>query len=696
MERVEATTRELELLDAPELPEYEDEAVVTEARGVGSSYELLVAYDRVLGGLDRVMQYHFELLGLGYWAYLIFYERCRQAFPDITDQTIAKMISAIDLLVLRPDEELKRLAQLAVELGVAGAVEEAEDEDALRIALSRRAEGARWLGEFDETKSPWFCFSNGNGLYHHHRSWIDDTRLPIAAIGSYVRRLEAGEDISRPKAAVLAERERITDEHRSLLTDETRQPFEESLALARTVYPFIEDHNFYIEHQYFSLLWNTIREFGALLAKERFLADQEDVFYLRHEEVREALEELRVCWSSGGAGVARGPRYWPPIVARRKTIYEAMCEWAPPPALGQVPETITRPGHDHAVGDHRRAHPRVGVGRGHGRRPSTLTGLAGSSGVAEGRARVILRADQLGELQTGRDPRRAVDVAELDTGLRKDRRGRARFRRHACATRPSSPASTASRPWSGPGRERSGSRPATGCASTATPASSRSSTEPANMPPTPGAYPASQSRMAPHGRDRDHRTSRKSSTAIEGFLARVADGPAALVLSGEAGIGKTILWEAGRRGGRATVRPRPDLSRNRGGGVVRLRRTVRAARPRRSRRSRPHSLAPRRRALEVALLLVEPGDAAPDAHAIGLAVLDALRSSRRARAGSRRARRRPVARSGVRRASLQIALRRLRDEPVGLLATVRLGPDLAKPVRARTLVSRRQRLDALS
>ena len=49
------------------------------------------------------------------------------------------------------------------------------------------------------------------------------------------------------------------------------------------------------------------------------------------------------CWSSGGAGVARGPRYWPPIVARRKAIYEAMCEWAPPPALGQVPETITDP-----------------------------------------------------------------------------------------------------------------------------------------------------------------------------------------------------------------------------------------------------------------------------------------------------------------------------------------------------------------
>ncbi len=33
--------------------------------------------------------------------------------------------------------------------------------------------------------------------------------------------------------------------------------------------------------------------------------------------------------------------------------------------------------------------------------------------------------------------------------------------------------------------------------------------------------------------------------SIRAFLAEVEHGPAALVLSGEAGIGKTILWEAG-------------------------------------------------------------------------------------------------------------------------------------------------------
>jgi pyruvate, water dikinase len=400
VEKVERTNQELELLVVPELPELEDEAVVTEARGVGSSYELLIAYDRLLEAIDLIFQYHFELLNLGYGAYLVFYELCREAFPDIPDQTIARMVSGIDLLVLRPDEELKRLASRALELGVNEAVVGATDEAALRDDLVGTETGARWLADFDETKSRWFYFSYGTGVYHHHRSWIDDTSLPIAAIGAYIRRLEEGEDISRPVAAVCAERERITGEYRALLSEEMRRPFDERLALARTVFPFVENHQFYIEHRFLTIFWNKVREFGALLARGGFLADLEDVFYLRHGEVRDALEELRLQWSSGGAGVARGPGYWPPIVERRKSIHQAMRDWAPPPALGRVSETFTDPVTVMLWGiTEERVEEWLSSVDGAGGR--TLTGFAGSPGVAEGVARVILRPDQLGELERG-------------------------------------------------------------------------------------------------------------------------------------------------------------------------------------------------------------------------------------------------------------------------------------------------------
>ncbi len=309
------------------------------------------------------------------------------------------MVSGIDVLLWRPDDELRRLALLAIELRVAETVRRAGSEEELRAVLATHDSGARWLADFEATKNPWFYFSFGNGMYHHHRSWIDDTALPIAMIGSYIERLEAGENISRPRDAVIAERDRVTDEHRSLLSEEARQVFDETLELARTVFPYVESHNFYIEHWFCTIFWNKVREFGALLAGHGFLVDSEDVFYLRHDEVRAALEELRIFWSTGGAGVARGPGYWPPIVATRKSIYAAMCQWAPPAVLGRVPETITDPVTIMLWGvTSERIEEWLTSS---GERTAVITGLAASLGVVEGRARVILRADQLGELEQG-------------------------------------------------------------------------------------------------------------------------------------------------------------------------------------------------------------------------------------------------------------------------------------------------------
>ena len=61
------------------------------------------------------------------------------------------------------------------------------------------------------------------GVFHHRRrSWIDDAEtFPIAIIGSYVARLEAGEDITPTWGGVLAERERVTRGHPDLFSRRT-------------------------------------------------------------------------------------------------------------------------------------------------------------------------------------------------------------------------------------------------------------------------------------------------------------------------------------------------------------------------------------------------------------------------------------------------------------------------------------------
>ena len=109
------------------------------------------------------------------------------------------------------------------------------------------------------------------------------------------------------------------------------------------------------------------------------------------------------------------------------------------------------------------------------------------------------------------------------------------------------------------------------------------------------------------------------------FLGSVAAGPRALLVEGEAGIGKTALWQAGltraQAVGQRTLVCRPAGSEVRlsfaalGDLLAEVLEEALPALP-----------VPQRRALQVALLLAEPEGEPPDQRAIGLAVLNVLRT----------------------------------------------------------------------
>lgn len=160
--------------------------------------------------------------------------------------------------------------------------------------------------------------------------------------------------------------------------------------------------------------------------------------------------------------------------------------------------------------------------------------------------------------------------------------------------------------------------------------------------------------------------------SIEAFLDRAATTPAVLVLSGEPGIGKTVLWQAGleraqARGARVLAHRAVEaeavlsfagIAELLGGVVDELLASLSALRS---------------RALAAALLLDGSGDvAAIDPRAIGLAVLDAFTALSATQ---------PVVVAvddfqwldTASARTLLFALRRLRDQPVGALFTARAG-----------------------
>ncbi|MBV9047019.1 MAG: hypothetical protein JOY58_02045 [Solirubrobacterales bacterium] len=395
--KMEALIEELSALRVPELPEYELEEIALGDDRNTSFYEVLDAYGRLLRLGDLMWQHHFEFLLLGYGAYATFVEFCKNNLPDIPDQHIAQMVAGIDVLLFKPDAELRRLARLAIELGVDGAFVQGRSPAEIDADLSGSEAGRNWLAELEQVKDPWFNMATGDGLTHHYRSWLDDPAIPYASLIGHIAAIHSGESVERPTEEIRRERERLSREYGALLDEGSRPTFDELLVLSRTVFPYVEEHKFFCDYWFLTKWWNKVREFGALLARHGFLEDGEDVFQLSRHEVASALDELVLTWATGGQPL--GPRHWPAIVARRKQLLSRLAEWTPPPAIGATPQAITDPMTIMLWGvTTERVNEWARSGGGGTRQ---LTGAAASPGTVDGVARVVRSMEEIGEIRDG-------------------------------------------------------------------------------------------------------------------------------------------------------------------------------------------------------------------------------------------------------------------------------------------------------
>ena len=164
------------------------------------------------------------------------------------------------------------------------------------------------------------------------------------------------------------------------------------------VFPYVENHNFYVEHWAHSVIWRKMRDLGKIFVDAGFIGDVEDVFMLKKYEVADAIYDLYSGWAVGAPSA--GPGHWPGIVESRRKTLDALKTWDCPPALGIPPEVVTEPFTVMLWGitsDSVASWLNAGDESGDG----SLSGFAASPGLVEGPARVISSADEIADLQDG-------------------------------------------------------------------------------------------------------------------------------------------------------------------------------------------------------------------------------------------------------------------------------------------------------
>jgi pyruvate,water dikinase len=392
---------ELTAIELKDLPDIEPESIVFDARGYGSTDGFLRAYDRLIQLAQRAWQYHMEFDNLTYAAYVAYSDGFKALLPDITDKAITETSKAFDGLIFRPAEELQKLAKLAVELNLGRVFAASSSWADAESNLKQMGSGQKWLDEWEKARDPWFEISIGTGWYHTDIAWNDDLNYPFSNLKRYLETLEAGESIDRPREQVIAERDRITAEYRSLIqTEEDRNGFDQLLGMARLVAAYPEDHIFFVENRFHVLFWRKMRRLGEILVNHRCIEEKEDLWYLSRFELYQVLYDVCAAWATGVKPVAE--YLVPKKIEKRKRILEIFGNARPDPALGLAPEAVTEPetialwGITTEVLDSWLEQKEVDH-----LEVAELKGMPGSTGVTEGPAKVVVAAKDLSALEVG-------------------------------------------------------------------------------------------------------------------------------------------------------------------------------------------------------------------------------------------------------------------------------------------------------
>lgn len=311
--------------------------------------------DELLASLDQLREYHGDVQRHIFITALNMSVRNRMLGRMIkrvtSDVTTSDLLSgAAPSLALGANQTLQEMAALARTLDAETQRLLAEGEDdSIRRSLSASGDGRKLIQAMDEFQSR-YGFLSANGTDFSLPAWRETPALVWQMVGRMIKQAHLSADISARRQAAL-------QTVRSKLSLFRRRRFEALLAstirfmdLRERVSRLISEDAYLMRRMYLAL--------ANQLVQQNKLGQRDDIFYLSHEEV--------VGLTRGEMNAGEANR----LIEARQAELKRDAELDPPDILrGEM------------------SAPRAGSSA--GAEPGVLTGISGSAGIVEGRARIV-------------------------------------------------------------------------------------------------------------------------------------------------------------------------------------------------------------------------------------------------------------------------------------------------------------------
>lgn len=330
---------------------------------------------------QRAWEIHFEFMYPLLAIYLQLYGVCAENGLDPAN--IAKMLQGREHKITETDREMWNLVDEARRLDVTGVFEANEAPDIRDALAAAGGNASTWLTEFDDFLQVYGHRTEGISDINIP-SWIEDNTSPLGQIKNFI---ESGErhDFDAHLQQAIDERDQVIEESRSQLSGDALGAYNELLGICQ-VANFAwwnEEHNYYIDLR----ASIPMRDGAVAIGRELGLDRVDGATFMFFDELLDVCDGRRK-YGEFGSMIDERAAYYDSYQEKRQDV---------PKVVGTVPDKVEDPVLIEIFGMH--SHYFEGMKA--DAHVTELSGFPASAGVYQGRARVMVSAMELFELEDG-------------------------------------------------------------------------------------------------------------------------------------------------------------------------------------------------------------------------------------------------------------------------------------------------------